>query len=333
MMQRRTDWREESNSMASENPAIAQIEKKAPASVRAPHIIAIGGGKGGIGKTIISALLAIALARTGKRTVLIDADLGGANLNTVMGIYMPAKTLFDFFQRRVTTVSELLIDTSFPHLRLICGAPGSPGMANIRYWEKMKAIRHFRKIDADFVVLDLGAGMSFNEIDLFNTAETGIVVANPEPPSIQECYSFIKVALFRRLRKAFAGDELVMRVLSKSRDASHLKDTRLMQELINEISAVNAETGAQFADAVQQFSPCLFLNLVYHDREKVDGDALRIAVADLLGIRLTYLCHLPYNSVVQEVMQSSRPVELFEQDVSIRRTLQRVVETHFIGRR
>jgi flagellar biosynthesis protein FlhG len=68
---------------------------------RARRIVALGGGKGGIGKTLVSANLGIALAQRGKRVVLVDADLGGANLHTCLGLPQPAATLSDFVSKKV----------------------------------------------------------------------------------------------------------------------------------------------------------------------------------------------------------------------------------------
>ena len=98
---------------------------------RAARVIAVAGGKGGIGKTMVSASLAIALAQADTRVVLFDADLGGANVHTVMGIYAPERTLYDFVARRVKGLEELLIPSPFDGLQLICGSPGTSGMANL----------------------------------------------------------------------------------------------------------------------------------------------------------------------------------------------------------
>ena len=76
---------------------------------RARRILSVGGGKGGIGKSLISANLAIALARRGKRVVLVDADLGGANLHTTLGLDLPRRTLSDFIDRKVERLEEVEI--------------------------------------------------------------------------------------------------------------------------------------------------------------------------------------------------------------------------------
>ena len=114
-----------------------------------PQILAVGGGKGGVGKTLVSLATSLALAELGKTVTLIDADLGGANLHSMLGVHTPGKSLYDFFRNKDMDFSSLVTPTPVPNLNLICGAPGTVGMANIQYWEKLKTIRLFRELDSD----------------------------------------------------------------------------------------------------------------------------------------------------------------------------------------
>src|SRR5262245_29791260 len=82
----------------------------------------LGGGKGGIGKSLLTASLGWQLARMGKRVVLVDADLGGANLHTCLGLNTPEHTLGDFIQRRVEKIEDVVVETGTPGLRLVSGA-------------------------------------------------------------------------------------------------------------------------------------------------------------------------------------------------------------------
>ena len=106
---------------------------------RAPRIFAVGGGKGGVGKSIVASNLALALAATGQRTAVVDVDLGGANLHTLFGVTRPRATLADFVRGDVADLAELLVPTSVPDVALISGARALPDMANPKYAHKQQA--------------------------------------------------------------------------------------------------------------------------------------------------------------------------------------------------
>src|SRR5210317_604066 len=82
---------------------------------------AFAGGKGGTGKTAMTANIGVALATMGYRIILVDADLGGANLHTILNIKRPTRTLSDFINRRVETLNDILLPTPSENLRLISG--------------------------------------------------------------------------------------------------------------------------------------------------------------------------------------------------------------------
>lgn len=295
-----------------------------------PRTFAVGGGKGGIGKTIITACLGMAMAEQGRRVILIDADLGGANLHALLGMSMPGRTLFDFFSRQVEQLQDVVMLAPFPNLRIICGAPGTLGIANIKYWEKHKLMRHIRQLDADDVIIDIGAGMSFNEIDFFNLADTGIVVANPEPPSIQECFNFMKTALLRKLRVHFSTNDVVARILDAGKNPEFARDTRLISQLRAAIAAQDAKAVAQFDQLVKRFSPMLLLNQVYNFDEKIEADALKVAVLDLLGVQIRFIGIIPHNSRLREASKFGRPEDLFRNNMPIRSHLMHIVKTQLL---
>src|ERR1035438_5027948 len=92
---------------------------------------AVGGGKGGVGKSFVISNLAISLARTGKKVIAIDLDLGGANLHTALGCDIPRTTLNDFLIGQCGKLDDLLVKTSISNLSFISGANDSVGIANI----------------------------------------------------------------------------------------------------------------------------------------------------------------------------------------------------------
>jgi flagellar biosynthesis protein FlhG len=162
-------------------------------------VIPVAAGKGGVGKTQIAANLAIALAQAGKKTIVVDLDLGGSNLHTHLGLPNRNPGLGDYLRTRKAELDELLVDTGVPGLQFIPGDARSPFMANIAYQQKRRLLRHLRALEADYLVLDLSAGASFNSLDFFALAPSGLLVTQAEFPSIMNMLSFLKQFVSRRI--------------------------------------------------------------------------------------------------------------------------------------
>ena len=149
-----------------------------------PRIWAIGGGKGGVGKSVLAANLGVVLAKRRQRVVVVDADLGGANLHTLFGMPDPELTLSDYIDRNVPSLDDIVLSTSVPGLHLVSGAHALLEMANPKHGQKSRILRHIQKLDADHVILDLGAGTGINVLDFFLAARKGVLVVVPEPTSM-----------------------------------------------------------------------------------------------------------------------------------------------------
>ncbi len=294
--------------------------------LKKPHIIAVGGGKGGVGKTLISLTISLALAESGRKVTLIDADFGGANLHSMLGIHTPRLSLFDFFHGKVNDFNALVTKTPVANLSLICGAAGAVGMADIQYWDKLKAIRLFRQLQTDFVVTDLGAGTSLNEIDIFNAADQGIVVAQPEPPAIQECYSFIKLSLFRKLRSEFMDSAWVTQLLDFCNDPAHTRDNRLISTLAEDVRKKDIRLGMRFYRLINNYTPHLILNQIRHKDEIMDGLSLQIAVQDLLRIKIDFWGYIPHDHQIYKSIRSSRPDAITSTRGEVRKIIMRMVK-------
>ena len=125
-------------------------------------IIPVASGKGGVGKSFISANLAIALAELGHKVIAVDLDFGGANLHSFLGLSNRNPGIGDFLQARIAELDELLVPSDIPNLQFLSGDGKTPFMANIAYAQKIKLISRLKKLPADYILLDLGAGSSFN---------------------------------------------------------------------------------------------------------------------------------------------------------------------------
>jgi flagellar biosynthesis protein FlhG len=139
----------------------------------------IGGGKGGSGKSFLTSSLGRISAGLGKKTLVIDLDLGAANLHTLVGVPHPQKSFSDFIRRRIVQLEDTVVETPFENLFLISGAHDHFDIANLPHEQKAKTLRAIMKLNYDCILLDLGAGTSFNTLDFFLVSQNGIFITTP----------------------------------------------------------------------------------------------------------------------------------------------------------
>jgi flagellar biosynthesis protein FlhG len=181
---------------------VLQCEHAADAG-RHAHVIAVCSGKGGVGKTLISVNLSIALAARGHRVALIDMDLGLANADIVLGVE-PTCTWSEALSGK-RPVTDCIIQAP-GDIAFIPGASGVARIANLSEFERHQLLALMERIEQryDVVVLDCGAGISQNVMALAASADTVLVVATPEPTSITDAYAMVKT--FSRMeREGYTG--------------------------------------------------------------------------------------------------------------------------------
>jgi flagellar biosynthesis protein FlhG len=269
------------------------------------QIWSMGGGKGGIGKSLLTASLGWQLARMGKRVVLVDADLGGANLHTCLGLSGPERTLGDFIQRRAERIEDVLTETGVPGLRLISGASDFLGAANIKYQQKVRVLNRIRSLDVDLVLLDLGAGTSFNIVDFFLISDLSILMVVPEPTSIENGYRFIKSALYRRLRAA-APREGVRLIIEAALDPKNPRGIRTPLDLLATVEKEDPEAVAVLKREMAAFHPRFVVNQVRDNADITIGHQLVSACARHLGVRATYAGFVHYDDTVWQSVRRRR---------------------------
>lgn len=165
------------------------------------RIFPIAAGKGGVGKSFIAANIAALIAKQGNRVVLIDLDLGAANLHTLLGVKNTQGGLDSFLNKTSDRLDKVAVPTQVPNLAFISSAYCSMEIANLYHAQKIKLINAIRELPVDYVLLDLGAGTHFNTLDFFLTSHSGIFVCTPEPTSIENAFRFIKAAYWRKLKQ------------------------------------------------------------------------------------------------------------------------------------
>lgn len=272
------------------------------------EIWAVGGGKGGTGKTFIASSLGIGLTKLGKKVLLVDADLGCANLHTTLGVN-PKTTLSDFVQGKVRNIESVLVQTEIPNLALISGAQDYLEIANPKHSQKMRFIRQIHELNFEYIILDLGAGTSFTNLDFFLTADTGILSVIPEPTSIENVYRFIKSAFYRRFKRV-ARDPEVKEMITIAMDEKNERGIRTPHDLIDHIASINEKAGQKLKETVYSFSPKLIVNQVRSKDDMTLGFSMRSSCAKYFGIKVDYVGYIEYDDHVWQATKKKRPLVL-----------------------
>ncbi|HXH28920.1 MAG TPA: P-loop NTPase, partial [Candidatus Polarisedimenticolia bacterium] len=245
-----------------------------PTSAR-PQIWAIGGGKGGTGKSLVAATLGIHLSQMGRRVVLLDGDLGGPNLHTFLGLDAPEVGLADFVRRERQTLDAVAVETGVPRLRLVSGARNPLDVESLRHFQKTRLHRAVLELPADIVLIDLGAGTTLTVLDLFSLADRGVLVILPEPTSVENCYRFLTAAFVRRLRRLgrTLGYEGVVELVLTHRSTAR---TRRPGEILDEIERIDATAAAALRAHLDRFLPSLLVNQTRDHADERLGGAVQV---------------------------------------------------------
>ncbi|TKB78690.1 MAG: MinD/ParA family protein [Nitrospira sp.] len=264
-------------------------------------LISVASGKGGVGKSVVSANLALALAKRGRQVILADLDVGGADAHIMFGELNPSVTLTDFLNKRVNRLIEAAIPiTMHPNLRLIAGTGDTLATANMAYARKKRLMKQFRELESDIVVLDIGAGTNFHALDFFLMADIHVAVATPEPTSVLDLYRFIKLAAIRRVLACFLARSPMSEVLSN-------RDFTSVEEVMEVAGATDAGGRDVAAAALQSFRPGLIVNRV-SDRSQVNVLYLRKILHQYVGGDLTLLGEIPDDPAVSQAVRKFLPV-------------------------
>jgi flagellar biosynthesis protein FlhG len=159
--------------------------------------IAVTSGKGGVGKTQLSANIALVLARRGQRVLLLDADLGLASLDLALGVH-PNRDLLSVI-RGQCQLSDILVDAG-EGLHLVPACPGRYEMANLQSAEREHLHAALRELatEYDTLIIDTGAGIGANSVGFAALGNEILLVTTPDPTSLRDAYAMAKV-LHRRI--------------------------------------------------------------------------------------------------------------------------------------
>jgi flagellar biosynthesis protein FlhG len=227
-----------------------------------PRIVAIAGGKGGIGKSTVAANLALAFGRLGQRTLVVDGDFGAANLHTMFGVLRPEHTLAELVDERVEQLDEIATQVA-PNVRLVPGT-SRPGAANLKPMARLRVLRALAKADADLVLVDLGAGTSYSVIDVLAAADHKLLVLAPQLPALNNAYGLLKAFVHRAVRK-LSADEMHRSLIDSA--LGQESKARTIPQLLGVLRPLDNQLADRIVALLHNFGVALVGNMVSADNE------------------------------------------------------------------
>lgn len=275
---------------------------------RKTRIIPVASGKGGVGKTEIGANLGIRLAQLGYRTVMIDLDLGGSNLHSVLGIKNKNPGLGNFLSDKSLKFEDLLVKTPFDNLSFVPGDVLVAGIPNLTYGQKNSIVKHIEEIEADYVLLDLGSGASNNVVDFFLISNSGLIVSSPHVNSVLNAYSFLKNAVFRFLMRAFSSESAVDKFLRKAIRERRPGQPVQVGSVIAEMKKIDPAQAKKAQQYVRMIQPSLVLNMAQSTDDLNIAESLRELVGRNLDVTLQSLGAVMYDENVFRSYRGKTPI-------------------------
>ena len=302
------------------------------------NIIAVGGGKGGIGKSIVCTNLAIGMALSGQKVILMDTDFGASNLHALLGINNPVYGFQDFFNEEISNKQSLLINTGISNLKFVSGAGDNPGSANINSDKINTIISFVKNLEASTIFLDLGPGINYNVIDFFNISTQNVALTTPEMTSIMKTFSFLRSALFRKISLAFKDNPDIQKLVDHSNPENadiETYTTSLLRERFKEEFPDHLE---ELNNIVQDFTPGLVVNRVRSKKDLLTGDNLIKLVKKFLEVEATYLGYIIESDRVRDSVDEMIPFLIKDPQSKPSENLQQIIgaltntDLHFIKR-
>ena len=286
----------------------------------APLIIPVAGGKGGIGKSIIAANTAVTLAKRGYDVVAMDLDLGASNLHAIFGIRNSEKNIMTFATNPDTHLEDMVLPTKYQGTRIICGAANFAGAADLPANQKLRIIHNIETLSCDYVILDLGAGSSFNVTDFFLTGEMGVIVLVPEITSVLDAYGFLKTMLYRRLQMEWQHEHEVKNLIEAFKNPQNAHHIQTVEGLVQEVEGISPDLAHQMRLRLRRYGVKIVLNKVRQKSDFQVVHTIQQLAAKNLSLSVYNAGYVPFDATVQSSVNKMAPfVHLFPQSPAARR--------------
>ncbi|WP_040236267.1 MinD/ParA family protein [Borrelia crocidurae] len=287
-------------------------------------IIPIASGKGGVGKSLFSTNIAICLANEGKKVLLVDLDLGGSNLHSMLNI-IPKKSIGTFLKTQIP-FQDIILESGIKNLNFIAGDSDIPELANIAIFQKKKIIRNLKNLNYDYLIIDLGAGTAFNTIDFFLMSNRGVIVTIPTVTATMNAYLFLKNAIFRLISKIFTKETKAYKIVSNIRKDSTDLQKIYIPNLLLKIEEYDPENYAKFMQIFAQFSPFIIFNMLNKPEDIIKTEKILKSAKNYLNINLQSIGSIYKDELVDQALNHKIPITIYKPTSLISQSIKKIAK-------
>ena len=298
-------------------PPFSPFERSATGA-RARRVIVVGGGRGGVGKTLLAVNLGVYFAQLGRDVVVCDADPFGSNLHAVLGLDSPPLV-------SATAVEEgtaELVPSTVPGLKILPTAYDPITATPVRTTRSAAFMKQLVDLDVDYAIVNLGASSAAVALDIFLQADVGIAVTAPEPLAIETTYRFCRSLYLRTLRRALMKERFKLRLVEKV--ISSLPPLAPPPQIVAEIKRYDDGVAAIAAHEMGRITPRLVLGQTRLKSDLDLGPAMSMVAERFLGIPLDYLGHIEHDDAVWLTVRRRQPLLIDSPTSKSARNIERV---------
>jgi len=275
--------------------------------MKEPIIVSVGGGKGGVGKSTVASHLGAALAEKNFSVGFVDADMGGANLHSFLGVKHPRIGMQDFLSGRVRTLKEVAVETAIPRSWLISGASDILDLADPKFGQKQRLISGLKKLKADYILVDLAAGTGHHVTDFYASFPHGIIVSDCMPTSIENAYGFLKNGILRGLTRLFSDHKDVALFVKRLSDSRAANGFSTVGEMISAATPIFPEQARLMREWLFEKKNFLVLNMVSSEADVAVGRRFVEMVRKYLSVPLSYIGYICYAPEIRLAIREAQP--------------------------
>jgi len=293
---------------------------------RNKKIIAVGGGKGGVGKSFIVANLATLLSQSDTMVTMVDTNIGASNLHTFLGVSFPKKTLRDFIYDKYANLHSILLNNPHSNAQLISGASEVLGLTTPTYNQKQRLFRGLKALNCDTLLLDLPTGSSHEILDTFMLSTVGLIIMEPMSTTMESNYLFLKSVVLRIFIRIFKKNKEILNFIEEAFNPKSNHKTLSVDEIIAKIAEKDQKNTEILINELENLDLGFILNNCRTDSDEEVVEPYKKLVKKYLSINLDYWGKISHGDEVIQSIEKRIPLVLHSPDCTATKDLRRIAE-------